>query len=134
MQSEQVEQRLLQLTAGYEDVNDAQTLRQDPLLTTLVLEQKNKGKKEEYQQKDLSSSPTLCRMENRVDRKGLKRLAQLQIDLYLQRNKKRFDDEFKRTGQLFISIDMVPTDLQTHGQQPYNQRYGERAPHGPVAR
>jgi hypothetical protein len=126
-QSEQVEQRLLQLSAGYEDVNDAKTLRKDPMLTTLILEQKNRGKKEDKKQTELSSSPTLCRMENRVDRRALKRLIELQIDLYCQRNEKRFTDQHKQTGKLLICIDLDPTDIETHGQQPfafYNGYYG----------
>lgn len=126
-QNEQVEQRLLQLAAGYEDVNDAQTLRKDPLLTRLVLEQKNRGKKQDQQQNELSSPPTLCRMENRVDRTALKHLLELQIDLYLQRNKNRFEHQIQQTGRLLICMDLDPTDLETHGQQPfafYNGYYG----------
>ena len=129
-QNEQIEQRLLQLCAGYEDVNDSQTLRKDPILTTLVLDQKNRGKKEDKKQDVLSSSPTLCRMENRVDRSALKRLIKLQIDFYAKRNKKRFDDQIQQTGELLICIDLDPTDLETHGQQPlafYNGYYGHTA-------
>ena len=93
---------------------DAQTLRKDPMLTTLVLEQKNRGKKPDKKQEELSSAPTLCRMENRVDRASLKRLIQLQIDLYLQRNQKRFEHEMEWKTHLFsyssvLQINGIPS-------------------------
>ena len=125
-QPEQVHQRLLQLSAGYEDLNDSATLRKDPALISLVLDGKPKPDKQE----ELSSSPTLCRMENRFDRSCIEAMATLQVDLYLERNKERFDDALHKRGELLIVMDLDPTDLETHGQQPFaffNGHYGHTA-------
>ena len=141
-QKEQVQQRILQLVAGYADLNDAATLRKDPAFTTLVLEEKNQAfekmkiskkklkKMKKEKQTDLSSAPTLCRFENRFDRASVKKLVRLQVQLYLERNKKRFKEILDRGAPLEIAIDMDPTDLETHGQQSlafYNGHYGHTA-------
>lgn len=76
--------------------------------------------------RSLASSPTLCRFENRVKRSDLEALILLQVDLYLQRNKNRFSTE----KNLIISIDLDPTDVETHGQQQfafYNGHYEHTA-------
>ena len=55
-------QRIYGLCHGYEDLNDHDTLRLDPVWQTAV-----------EQIKPLASSPTLCRLENRADRAALGR-------------------------------------------------------------
>lgn len=50
-------QRIYGIALGYEDLNDHTTLRNDPALQTAV-----------DRINPLASSPTLCRMENRVNR------------------------------------------------------------------
>jgi hypothetical protein len=50
-------QRIYSLALGYEDLNDQDTLRCDPVLQTAV-----------ESDKQLASSPTLCRLENRAER------------------------------------------------------------------
>src|SRR5262245_45526456 len=54
-----VRQRLLQIACGYEDQDDADTLRQDPLLKLVC------GRLPE-QDPDLASQPTFSRLENAV--------------------------------------------------------------------
>lgn len=139
-QEDQITQRLLQMCAGYEDVNDATSLRTDPVFRLLtrggkkrklgkrLSKKKNlrKSSDKESASKVLASAPTLCRLENRVKRSNIEALIILQVELYLQRNTKRFSDE----KNLTISIDLDPTDVETHGQQPfafYNGHYEHTA-------
>src|SRR6185312_13036491 len=56
-------QRVTALALGYEDLNDHQTLRDDPVLQLAV------GRVPEPEL-SLASPPTLCRLENRVDREA----------------------------------------------------------------
>ena len=58
-----VRQRLYQITAGYADQNDADTLRGDPLLKLVC------GRLPESDP-DLASQPTLSRFENRSPSRG----------------------------------------------------------------
>ena len=57
-------QRIFGIALGYEDLNDHDELRRDPLFS--VLAEQTPGPHE-----PLASSPTLCRLENRVARKAL---------------------------------------------------------------
>ena len=57
-------QRIYQIAAGYEDCNDADTLRSDPTFQTIV------GKSD-----PLASQPTLSRLENHADEQTIERLA-----------------------------------------------------------
>jgi hypothetical protein len=130
-QEDLINQRLLQMIAGYEDVNDSDALRKDPGMAKLILDEKTKStKKPEDKQNFLGSSPTMNRLENRFNRKGIESLVRLQIDLYLERNKKRFQSELKSGNNLVIQLDLDPTDLETHGQQQfafYNGHYEHTA-------
>jgi len=66
--------RMLMIAAGYEDGNDASTLRSDPAfkLAQCVLPSSA----------DLASQPTLSRLENWPDRRSLLRMARALVDLY----------------------------------------------------
>lgn len=105
--NEMISQRLYQLIAGYNDLNDADSLRNDILFKELC-----KKKNEE-----LASSPTLCRLENRVTFAEDIQLTQLQVELYLQRNHKRFKKQLKKKGYISIKLDLDPTNITTYGQQ-----------------
>src|SRR5262245_36190691 len=54
-------QRLVQIACGYEDQDDADTLRRDPLLQVVCGRHPERGA-------DLASQPTLSRLENAVGR------------------------------------------------------------------
>jgi len=54
-------QRILGIALGYEDLNDHQTLREEPLFQTIT----ERGIDEQL---PLASPPTLCRLENRITR------------------------------------------------------------------
>ena len=69
-------QRIIAIALGYEDLNDHQALRSDPALQLAA------GKNPD-QASPLASPPTLCRLENRVDRKALVKLAEVLVDQFL---------------------------------------------------
>ena len=56
-------QRVIAIALGYEDLNDHKTLRSDPVLQLTAT-------KAPDPEKSLASAPTLCRLENRVNRTG----------------------------------------------------------------
>lgn len=98
---EQVRQRLYQLALGYEDCNDAATLRNDPLLKTAcdLLPEDAAG---------LSSQPTLSRFENAVSMKAIKQMLLRMERSYVQSLSKR---------RKLVILDIDTTDDETHGQQ-----------------
>src|SRR5260221_230592 len=71
-------QRLLQIACGYEDQNDADTLRHDPLLKFVC------GRHPHKPSSDLASQPTFSRLENAIDRRACYRLAHAQNTLSRQ--------------------------------------------------
>jgi hypothetical protein len=105
-----VRQRLLQIACGYEDQDDADTLRRDPLLQLVC------GRLPE-QDADLASQPTLSRLENAVDRRTCYRLAQTLVALYLH--------EREREGvPTHVLLDLDGTDDPTHGAQEGSSYHG----------
>lgn len=122
---EMISQRLYQVCAGYEDVNDSDKLKSDPILKLISKLKINTNKdKEEENNNELASSSTLCRLENNIGIKEINNLVNLQVDLYLKRNKKRFE----KNKSLNIKIDLDPTDIRTYGAQQlslYNGYYRE---------
>ena len=98
-----VRQRVFQIACGYEDQNDADTLRADPLLKLVCGRLPETGA-------DLASQPTLSRLENAVDRHACYRLAGSLVELYLR--------EREREGvPARIVLDLDGTDDPTHGAQ-----------------
>jgi hypothetical protein len=98
-------QRILAIAAGYEDLNDHQTLRKDTLLQTLTDRRLKSGQKPED---PLSSPPTLCRLENRVRRGDLVRMAQVLVEQFIA----SFDTPPKE-----LVLDFDATDDPIHGSQ-----------------
>ena len=76
-QSTMLRQRILAIALGYEDGNDHQQLRDDPLMQ-LVSE---RGIDPDQ---PLASPPTLCRLENRVSRKTLADIAKVFVEVFIQ--------------------------------------------------
>ena len=88
-----IRQRVLQIVAGYEDCNDADTLRSDPMLKT-VCDQLPES------DPDLATQPTFSRLENSVTKKDLMRLSQWLLGRYVRSLKKRRPGKvILRTGQ-----------------------------------
>ena len=102
-------QRLLQIVAGYEDCNDADTLRRDAVLKTVC------GRLPETDP-DLASQPTLSRLENTVTKKDLLRISRQLLRRYLKKLKKRRPKK--------IVLDLDATDDPTHGQQEFSCYHG----------
>jgi hypothetical protein len=69
-------QRIIAIALGYEDLNDHQTLRSDPALQIAA-------GKDPDPTLPLASPPTLCRLENRVDRKALVQIAEVLVDQFV---------------------------------------------------
>jgi len=92
-----IQQRLYALALGYEDLNDHQHLRQDIALQTSV-----------DRDTVLASSATLCRFENRSDKKTAWRIHEVLVD--------QFIGSFKRAPKKLI-LDFDATDDRVHGTQ-----------------
>jgi len=98
-----LQQRLYQIACGYEDQNDATTLRHDPLLKQVCGRLPVSGA-------PLASQPTLSRLENAVDARSCYRLAQALGAIYLQ--------ERERDGApTRILLDFDSTADPIHGEQ-----------------
>lgn len=94
-------QRILGIALGYEDLNDHQSLREDPVFQMLS----ERGIKEDL---PLASPPTLCRLENRVDRKALARIAEVFVDTFIASHTTEPDE---------LILDFDATDDPVHGNQ-----------------
>jgi hypothetical protein len=105
-----VRQRLLQIACGYEDQDDADTLRHDPLLKLVCGRLPDQGA-------DLASQPTLSRLENAVDRRTCYRLAQTLVAVYLQERERAGAPEH-------VLLDLDGTDDPTHGAQEGSSYHG----------
>jgi hypothetical protein len=82
---------------GYEDLNDHDQLRNDKVIQTAVGSDKN-----------LASSPTLCRFENWVDRKALVEMSKVLIQIFIESHKKPPEE---------LILDFDGTDDKVHGNQ-----------------
>src|SRR5512133_2755847 len=108
-------QRIYQIAAGYEDCNDAGTLRLDPTFQTIV------GKPD-----PLASQPTLSRLENHADQQTIERLGAVGLQWFLKHGYS------KREVPKEILIDSDATDDPCHGQQEFaffHGKYGEHMYH-----
>lgn len=95
--SSMLKQRIYGIALGYEDLNDHDRLRHDPAIQTAV-----------GRTTALSSSPTLCRMENRANRKMIFESNQLMVKKFIE----SFDSAPKE-----IILDFDATDDTIHGHQ-----------------
>ncbi len=95
-----VRQRIYGILADYEDQNDHDTLRSDPVFKLIADRLPDDP--------DLASQPTLSRFENAVSIADLWRLRDLLVDLFIQ----SFDTP---PGHLTLDIDAF--DDPAHGQQ-----------------
>lgn len=105
-----VAQRVYQIACGYEDQNDADTLRTDPLLKLVCGRLPRTGS-------DLASQPTLSRLETGISRTTCYRLAQAMGAVYLR--------ERERDGvPTHIVLDLDATDDPTYGDQDGSAYHG----------
>ena len=85
-----IRQRVYGIAQGYEDLNDHDTLRRDPLWQTAV-----------ERNDDLASAPTLCRLEGRSDRDAAVAISKIFVE--------RFIDSFTEAPKELI-LDFDATD------------------------
>jgi hypothetical protein len=98
-----LKQRVLQIAAGYEEANDATTLRHDPIFKLLLGRLPESGP-------PLASQPTISRFANRVSRTELYRLARVFVDHFIA--------SYHRPPTLIV-LDVDDTEDPAHGQQEY---------------
>ena len=89
-----LKQRVLLLMQGYEDANDADLLKNDPMI------------KESFQN-GLGSQPTVSRFENSIDKHQIFILLEAWVDKYVAGLK----------GKTQVTIDIDATDAETFGKQ-----------------
>jgi hypothetical protein len=94
-------QRVIAIALGYEDLNDHQTLRTDPVL------QVGAGLLPDPEM-PLASPPTLCRLENRVDRQTLIKMAEVLVDQFVTAHPQAPEH---------LILDFDATDDPVHGRQ-----------------
>ena len=109
-----VRQRVYQIACGYEDQNDADRLRTDPLLKQVCGRLPETGA-------ELASQPTFSRLENAISPRTCYRLAQALGAVYLRAR--------ERDGiPTHLVLDLDGTDDPTHGNQEgtaYHGYYGQ---------
>src|SRR5215471_11750346 len=106
-----LKQRVLHIAAGYEDANDATTLRHDPIFKLLLGRLPESGP-------PLASQPTISRFENRVSRPALSRLARVFVEQFLA--------SYHRPPKLIV-LDFDDTEDPAHAEQEsirYDGYYG----------
>ena len=94
-------QRVFGIALGYEDLNDHETLRDDPLFAILA-EQRM------AQDVPLGSPPTLCRFENAVTRQSMARMATVLVEQFIASHEHPPKE---------LVLDFDPTDDLVHGNQ-----------------
>jgi len=94
-------QRIFGIALGYEDLNDHETLRDDPLFALMA------DKKPDPDQ-PLTSPPTLCRLENRIASKSLFRMAEIFVETFIASHKRPPKE---------LILDFDATDDPVHGKQ-----------------
>lgn len=103
-------QRIYQIACGYEDQNDADHLRTDPLLKHVCGRLPVTGA-------DLASQPTFSRLENAVGPRTCYRLAQALGQVYLR-------ERARRGTPTHLVLDLDSTDDPTHGEQEGSAYHG----------
>jgi hypothetical protein len=94
-------QRIFGIALGYEDLNDHETLRHDPLFAILAEQRPDS-------ETPLGSPSTLCRFENAITRGSLFRMSEIFVDQFIA--------SFRRPPKKLV-LDFDPTDDRVHGKQ-----------------
>jgi Transposase DDE domain group 1 len=96
-----IAQRIIAIALGYEDLNDHLTLRTDPALQAAAGAVPDEAT-------PLASPATLCRLENRIDRPTLIRIAAALVDQFIAAHP---------VPPEHLTLDFDATDDPVHGQQ-----------------
>ena len=105
-----VRQRVFQIACGYEDQDDADFLREDPLLKLSCGSLPQSGV-------DLASQPTLSRLENAATRRSCHRIAEALFELYLS-------ERASGGAPRKVLLDLDSTADPTHGDQEGSYYHG----------
>jgi hypothetical protein len=106
-----LKQRVFQIAAGYEDANDANTLRDEPIFKLMLDRLPETGA-------PLASQPTLSRFENRISRTDLYRMALVLLEQFIASY---------ASPPSVIVLDVDDTEDPVHGEQEqarYDGYYG----------
>src|SRR3989442_1786067 len=101
-------QRVLQIAVGYEDANDSNTLRHDPIFKLLLDRLPDTGA-------PLASQPTISRFENRISRTELYRMVLVFLDQFIASY---------ATPPKAIVLDFDDTEDPVHGAQEQRRYHG----------
>ncbi len=105
-----ISQRLFQIACGYEDCNDANSVRNDLLFKVIV---------HRAVDETLASQPTLSRLENAVSYKELYRLGEGMLNLYL-------DTKDQKTKRIVLDFDITADEVYGNQQLTFfHGYYGE---------
>jgi hypothetical protein len=100
-QRSMIAQRIVAIALGYEDLNDHQMLRGDPAFQLAA----GRVPDEEL---NLASPPTLCRLENRIERRTLIRISEVLVDQFIASHAQPPEH---------LILDFDATDDPVHGRQ-----------------
>src|SRR5215831_18616593 len=106
-----LKQRVFQIAAGYEDANDANTLRDDPIFKLMLDRLPETGT-------PLASQRTISLFENRVSRTEIYRMARVLLE--------QFITSYTKPPQVIV-LDVDDTEDPVHGEQEqarYDGYYG----------
>jgi len=104
-----ISQRVYQIAAGYEDTNDSNHLRHDPILKIACNKVPIPG--EEL----LASQPTISRLENQITPEEIKAIRRLFLDKFIQSYSKQPEE---------ILLDIDGWDALTYGEQQLSLFHG----------
>lgn len=110
-------QRVYPIIAGYEDCNDAQQLRHDPIFQLVADHALGEA---------LASQPTLSRWENEATARDWVRCSRALLEVFAR----VAEAQVRRQGEIILDLDS--TEDRTHGQQEfsfYTQPFGHEAYH-----
>lgn len=114
-----VRQRVYGILADYEDQNDHDALRRDPIFKLIA------GRDPADPKQHLASQPTLSRFENSITIADLNRLRELFVSLFIQ----SFEASCGGDTPHRITLDLDAWDDQTHGQQQLTLFHGHYDQH-----
>jgi Transposase DDE domain group 1 len=100
-QSLLIRQRIYQICAGYEDANDSNSLRHDPVMKMSCHENAESLS-------ELASQPTITRLENRITLEDIRELRRFFVEQYLS--------SFKSEPESIV-LDIDSWSDETHGNQ-----------------
>jgi hypothetical protein len=104
-----VSQRIYQIAAGYEDTNDSNYLRHDPIFKIIC------DKIPQIGAELLASQPTISRLENQISQQEIKAIRRFFVDKFIQ--------NYHEIPQQIV-LDIDGWDALTHGHQQLSLFHG----------